>query len=337
MWPFTGRSEKRAVDYTDEIVNRLLSQASGATSSRKVAAVEASAGLWGRAFAIATVGPATAATAALDAYTLGCMGRSLFKHGQFLAEIVVDEAGVFLDVADSWDIEGTGPYPTWFYRLTFARPSITVTRSLPASRVVHIRLPEGGPLGNAGATVDLLAALDAKLAMEADGPVGSIMPVPVGQKDLLSADIKALKGKLGLMETARAFSADSPSAPAQDYVATRFGANPPEVLVKLRESAERSIFAAAGLPMLASDTDGTAQREAFRRFLHSTIAPTTVIAAAELAVKLDTPGLQFNHDRLFASDLSGRARAFGSMVTAGMPVDKAAALAGLMVGDDDIE
>ena len=55
--------------------------------------------------------------------------------------------------------------------------------------------------------------------------------------------------------------------------------------------------------------------------------------ATELAQKLDTPGLAFNFDRLFASDLSGRARAFQSMVGGGMAVDQAAGLAGLLVDD----
>ena len=40
--------------------------------------------------------------------------------------------------------------------------------------------------------------------------------------------------------------------------------------------------------------------------------------------------INFNFDRLFASDLQGRARSFQSMVGGGMDVGKAAALAGLM-------
>ena len=59
------------------------------------------------------------------------------------------------------------------------------------------------------------------------------------------------------------------------------------------------------------------------------------IVAGEMAAKLDTPGLALDFSALFASDLSGRARAFQSMVGGGMDVGKAAALAGLMVNDDD--
>ena len=54
------------------------------------------------------------------------------------------------------------------------------------------------------------------------------------------------------------------------------------------------------------------------------------MVAGELADKLDAPGLALNFEALFASDLSGRARAFGSMAKAGMDLGRAAALAGLV-------
>ena len=96
------------------------------------------------------------------------------------------------------------------------------------------------------------------------------------------------------------------------------------------------ILAAAGCPSsLLLRADGTLAREEMRRFLHSTISPVARTIAGELADKLDTPNLALDFSALFASDLSGRARAFGSMVLGGMAVERAAALAGLMVDDDD--
>ena len=58
--------------------------------------------------------------------------------------------------------------------------------------------------------------------------------------------------------------------------------------------------------------------------------PLAGVVAVELARKLGTSSLALSFDRLFASDLSGRARAFQSLVGGGMATDKAAALAGLM-------
>ena len=57
--------------------------------------------------------------------------------------------------------------------------------------------------------------------------------------------------------------------------------------------------------------------------------PVSLSVAAELSDKLDT-NVALSFDRMFDSDLSGRARAFQSMVGGGMDVTKAAALAGLM-------
>ena len=79
--------------------------------------------------------------------------------------------------------------------------------------------------------------------------------------------------------------------------------------------------------------DGTSLREAFRRFLHATLVPLADLVQDELRAKLDAPALTLNFDGLFASDLAGRARAFQSMVGAGMDVAKAGALAGLMGAD----
>ena len=63
--------------------------------------------------------------------------------------------------------------------------------------------------------------------------------------------------------------------------------------------------------------------------LHSTIAPMGKIVSEELTAKFETP-ISLSFDALFAADLSGRARAFQSLVGGGMDIGKAAGLAGLM-------
>ena len=67
--------------------------------------------------------------------------------------------------------------------------------------------------------------------------------------------------------------------------------------------------------------------------MHATIQPLARIVAEELSAKFETEiGLSF--DTLFAADLSGRARAFQSLVGGGMDATKAAGLAGLMQRED---
>ena len=98
----------------------------------------------------------------------------------------------------------------------------------------------------------------------------------------------------------------------------RLGANPPMSLATLRTDSAQAVLSACGVSadlFVAGDAAG--QRESWRRFLHGSVQPLAELLAAELADKLDVPGLSLRFDRLFASDLSGRARAFASLVKGG--------------------
>ena len=113
---------------------------------------------------------------------------------------------------------------------------------------------------------------------------------------------------------------------------TRIGPAPPAGLVDLRRDTALSVLAACGVPPeLATQGEGSSAREAWRRFLHGTIQPIADQMAVEASMKLGTE-TSVSFDKLFASDPSGRARAFQSMVGGGMDVSKAAGLAGLMEG-----
>ena len=82
--------------------------------------------------------------------------------------------------------------------------------------------------------------------------------------------------------------------------------------------------------MVGGRSDGTARREAWRQFLFGSLSPVARTVAEEFRAKLEISDLRFEFDALRASDLTGRARAFQSLVGGGMAVDKAAALGGLL-------
>ena len=199
--------------------------------------------------------------------------------------------------------------------------------------VISISLRQALP----SATAALAAALESKLTEEVKGPQGAVIPVPhTGSLAGLQSDITRLGGKVELVETTAGGYGDVASAPKADWMPRRIGADPPESLIELRREVSAGILAAAGCPgSLLLRTDGTLAREEMRRFLHATIAPVARTIAGELGDKLDTPGLAFDFAALFASDLSGRASAFQSLTKAGMPLQEAATLAGLMVDDDN--
>ena len=338
--PFLNRPETRA-GYTDAIVQALLQEATGqAASVASLGVTEACAGLWGRSFASATVTPVNPATAALTPAILEAIGRRLLLYGEAVFEITVEDGAVRLVEASNWEMEERHQ---WLYRADFATPEGTYNRALSADRILHPRIgtssqrPWQGESPIPAATARLGAEIETKLAQEIAGPVGSVLPLPhKSGVAALQADIDKLAGKTVLVESTSGGYGDKEAAPKMDWQARRIGANPPESMIGLRRDVQASILAACGCPgSLLERSDGTLAREEMRRFLHSTISPVSRVVASELAVKLDTPGLAFDFSALFASDLSGRARAFQSMVGGGMDVAKAAALAGLMVADDD--
>ena len=340
MWPF--KTETRASDSLTDLV--LAGLAVSATGSRtapaaSLGAVEAAAGLWGRSFASATLTPATAATAALTPAILARIGRALLLRGEALFELRVEAGRLQLVEAVTWDISGGDDY---IYRADFSTPSGTVSRTLPASRVLHPRInttaarPWQGESPLPRATAALAATLESQLTDEVKGAVGGVIPVPAGSLEALQKDINRLAGRTVLVETTSGGLGDMAGAPRQDWKRNRIGGDPPSSLIELRREASAGILAAAGCPLsLLERSDGTHAREELRRFAHTTIEPVAQVVAGELADKLAAPGLAFDFGAIWASDLQGRARSFASMVKAGMPLDKAAALAGLLVDDGD--
>ena len=119
--------------------------------------------------------------------------------------------------------------------------------------------------------------------------------------------------------------------PRQDWAVKRFGGDPPSELRELREDAAEAVVATCVPPGLAfGSTDGTAAREAMRRWFHTSVAPVGRQVEAELRAKLEEPGLTLSFPALetFASDTVGKARTVGQLVQAGLEVEDALVKAG---------
>lgn len=353
MWPWRRRDpETRAANsYGDVVISQMLAGAEGVTCDpAATGAVEACSGLWADALAAAAVNPEARARGVTPGY-LAQVGRALVRRGEHLAVISVagDPLRVRLLPAAAWDVDGRSPDPsTWTYRVTLAAPSISEARTYPAAAVVHAKWntdpnrPWCGisPLASATATAALASKLETVLGQEAGGPVGSFLPVPAdggdgGEDDPLAplkSDIAKAKGHPVVVETTAAgWGEGRGSAPQRDFRPSRFGADPPVALVNLREQAQPAIWQACGVPAaLLTDSDGTAQREAWRRFVMGRVEPLAARIAGELADKLDVD-VAFNFADVWAHDLVGRAGAYKRLVDAGMPPDHAARIAGVSV------
>ncbi len=153
----------------------------------------------------------------------------------------------------------------------------------------------------------------------------------------MKADLRALAGRTSLVPSmATGWAVEGRSGAPADWTPRRLGFNPPESVATIRETMFRELLAAAGVPPDLFVTGGqTAKREALRQFLHSTLQPMADVIRAEARAKL-AAAIKFDFSGLYASDVQGRARAFQSMVTGGMDLERAAALSGLLIeGEPD--
>ena len=348
-WPW--QTETRDSSYTDTLIAQIVSQVSGGTLAKPAAtgALEASASIVARCFAAADVSGPDEFTAALGPSTLSMIGRALIRQGEILFAIEIRGGRVVLLPAASWDVTGEHDPASWRYRLTLGGPSrLTTLEPVPSEAMVHVRLQSDAeqpwrgvsPLSSAAIAGRLSAETMMALADEASGPRGMLLPTPVDGNDptitSLKADIRSLRGKVALVEsTSSGWAADgSQQRPRGDWEARRLGAAPGAPLIEQADLASREVYAACGIPLsLVAESEGTGQREGFRRLMHATITPLAKIVSEELSNKFETP-ISLSFDGLFAADLAGRARAFQSLVGGGMDVAKAAALAGLLQADE---
>ena len=349
-WPFT-KPEQRDSSFTDALVSLIVQQSSGATLARPSAtgALEANASIVARCFSSADVDAPDQFRQALGPGVLSMIGRSLIRQGEILFAVEVSDGRVVLLPAASWDVAGGANPESWLYRLTLGGPSRTSTHdSINASEMIHIRLqadPEQpwkgiSPLASAAIAGRLSAETMQALSDEAAGPRGQLLPIPTDGNDAtvtaLRADLKRLRGQVALVESTSSGWASDGSAqrPRGDWESRRLGAAPGPALIAQAELASREVYSACGIPLgVVIDTEGTGQRESFRRLLHGTIVPLAKIVGEELSAKFEAD-ISLGFDSLFAADLSGRARAFQSLIGGGMDVAKAASLAGLMQPED---
>ena len=217
---------------------------------------------------------------------LSDIGTQLCRHGEALYTLSVEGGQVVLHPVASFDVQGDYDPRSWRYQVTQSGPTSTTTRRLTADDVLHVRLscdpgqPWRGrsPMSRCPETAALASALETRLAQEAASPVGALLGVPEGSDPDgdpladLRAGIAGARGAPILHETVVSGYGDRGNAPYGDLRPVRLGANWPAAVAELRDPLAASVLSACGVPptLAAVSSDGTAQRESFRRFLVST-------------------------------------------------------------------
>ena len=348
-WPWQRRERRDSGgDFSDSVIRLLEAQAAGtAADASSTAAVEAAAGALSRAFAAAeVVGEPWVQDTVSPAFLAQC-GRDLVRSGDSMHVIRVAGDGMMqLIPASSWHWEGSHDPATWTVRVTAYGPSTSTTWNLPAAAVVFVRwggtpgqpYVGTGPLSWASTTARLQSEAERSLADEAGGPLAQLLAIPQDGGDgggddplaALKADLRTARGKALLVETSSAgWGEGRASAPQRDWQASRLGPNPPATMPDVAQQAFERVLAATGTPpSLFLDADGTAQREAVRRWHLGTVLPLARMVEHELTAKLETDvRLRFDS---YALDLAGRAQAFQKLVAGGVAVNEALVTSGLM-------
>ena len=191
----------------------------------------------------------------------------------------------------------------------------------------------------AGLTTGTAAKVEGQLKREASANHGWVIPAPTAGLEpeasaALTADLRALTGRTAMVPGMQSFGDGQPGSHPGNWQPRRIGFSPDQAVVNLRAQSATAVLGAAGVPpaIVDQEADGGARREAWRQFLHGTIQPAADLVAEELS-RLAGMTVTLRFDRLFASDVQGRARAFKSLRDGGLSLADAARATGIELTD----
>ena len=358
FWPFEKRASGRypeepaqaattsSSSFTDATVDAMVARAAGsAVDPHSLAAAETCVALWERCLSSAVVEPMNSRLTGVTPELLALIGRGLATRGEMVAAIEVEGAQVRLVPVGSYDVRGPWDEAEWWYRADLFGPNGNITKFLPSSAVLHFRIGADpwrrwrgiGPLHRSASTAALGAAVEASLIKESKIPTGRLaLAHGAGKVDGVLNWLRIGGHAVAGDTAARGLQTE----PAQRHKPQYYGPEPEAVMQGLRTDVGRDILAAFGVsPVLFSERgDGTGQREAWRRFVFSTVAPLARMIESEMRLKLDATAV-VSISELRAADEDGRSRATMRrvqaakvlMVDMGMARDEALRRAGLEV------
>ena len=336
---FQRRRAEVRESYTDMVVARIMASASaGVGDGGALAAIETASRWWGSGLASATVKPDNLALRSVSPLVLDAIGRALCRSGESLHVIDVRGGRVRLISCGSWTVHGSDDPASWRYRVTLRGPDSTRTIAVEAASVLHVRYAPDPSRPWAGRSPVQLAVDTARAA-------GLLENATAGELNFTQTQMLTPRRSAGEFGVADSLTPDTISKivtafaehvhtgafvlPA-DVTPQRLGPEPPDSFPLIRDRLENAMYAMHGIPpaLVAARGTGTAMREAFRQVLHGLVRPLGALLAEELRDKLD-PEAELSFDSLRAGDIAGTSRAFGSLVTAGLTPQSAAAIVGL--------
>ncbi len=353
-WPWQ-KAEVR--NYTDSIVSALTAHAAGTggITALSTAALQACAQLYANALGACAVTGPPGTVAAFDATWRSAVAASLVRYGSSVHTVSAHpQSGLVMRPAASWDMTGGSDPASWRYSIQRAGPSVTEFVKVPADEVLHLRWQVDparpwigvSPLAHAADTGGLAGWLDRRLREESSMPCGGIIPTsrfePEDDANLgenatdplaqIRADLSGSKGQLLLLESGMASADSMASAPRRDWIASRFGADPPTGLIELRRDVGISVASACGIPSGliggSAAISGQLARESWRQFVSTAVDGLCRRVESQVSSQLSIT-ITIDSSPLGGRDVLARASAFRRLIEAGLSVADARSAAGI--------
>ena len=346
-WPWQSAPVEHRSSLTDAVVSAIQQSATGGGVRPAVAtaALETCATLYASAMASCAISGPSSVTRALGPTWRASVASALIRSGQCVFVVGADPVdGLELRPATSFELYG-GADPPWVYRIERAGPSSTRWHTYDGGSILHLRwqVDHGrpwlgvSPLQHASDTASLAAWIEKRLGEESSAPVGSFLPVARYDADpdadplaALRSDIGRARGQVLAVESQIA-QADSPaSAPRRDYQTLRFGANPPDGLIQLRDKVTLDVGAACGVPraLLDATASGQSQREAWRQFVSTAVDGLCRRLEGQILTQLGVT-VAIDSSPLGGRDLAARASALARLTKGGLSVADARQASGI--------
>ncbi len=336
MWPFKRREPERETRaaFPSVTAEHLAGRRAGVLSDGAVplsATVAAIAQTWSRAFAMLDPDPDPSP---LRADVLAAVGLDLCLRGESCWHVRVDGSDLRLVRVAFWDHVAPGRF-----HLHIAHPHETETIRALAGEVVLLTInspanaPWQGrsPFAMMGGSPRLMAEVESAVSGAMDWVGRGLLPFPdTVPEEQQSAALRGLKGggNLAAIRSKADFATSTGNNRANEF--RRVELTPDLEQAELPATVEAlhvRLLAAAGIPpaLLTPSGNAGAMREAYRLFCLQTVEPLARTLLPELA-KVGVSSLTTGS--MMSADVAGRARAVGTLVGAGMSLEKALALVG---------
>lgn len=336
LWPLKRREqiETRAA-FPSVTAEHLAGRRAGVQSDGAVplsATVATIAQTWSKAFAMLDADPDPSP---LRADVLAAIGLDLCLRGESCWHVRVEGGDLRMVRVAYWDHVSPGRA----FQLHIAHQYHTETIRALAGEVVLLTInspanaPWQGrsPFALMGASPRLMAEIEGAVSGAVEWVGRGLLPFPdVVPEEQQSAALRGLKGggMLAAIRSRADFATNTGNARPNEF--KRVELTPDHESADLNPTVDQlhnRLLAAAGIPptLLTPNGNAGAMREGYRLFVLQHIEPL----ARQLLPELAKVGVtKLGTGTMMSADVAGRARAVGTLVGAGMSLDKALALVG---------